>query len=191
MGRPPLKSKQRQLPVALPAEYRALLVKAAGEAGRSIAEEIRQRLERTFKEDDISGPWRDFLYTFDALALMVRHQTGYEWDKHPKAFQALQVAFTARLNRFRPIEPATEEPRFQPNPWVQSDEPAAIGTALEAIDFAHTVEHNLHNSTRLRDLVRGNQRQKESIATERIRKENAAIERRRAPKRSRREDENG
>ena len=49
MGRPRLENKQQQLTVALPPETRIHLTETARAEGHSIAEEVRQRLNKTIE----------------------------------------------------------------------------------------------------------------------------------------------
>src|SRR5579859_4871669 len=105
MGRPPLETKLRQIPVALSADSRARLEEAAANAGHSLAEEIRRRLERTFVEDATDQPTRDLMLTFDDLNRLVAAQTGYSWYTHPGAWSVLRAAILARLDRLQPVEP--------------------------------------------------------------------------------------
>jgi hypothetical protein len=157
MGRPPLADKKlRQLSIALPPEVRLKLEASAAERGVGLAEEIRHRLERTFLVDSVDNPTRELVYTFDNLISMVRIQTGFNWFNHPDAWAALRAAIIARLDRLRPAEPRTAEPDTPPHPVIQSDDPQAIGTAIEAIAFMDSlrsdpelVEH-AHAISRLR-----------------------------------------
>jgi hypothetical protein len=128
----------KQLKVSLPDGLRAQLDTAAASAGQSVAEEIRQRLEQSFEQDEIDQHTRQFMAAIANLVVLVRLQTGHDWHSHPAANRVLRNAITARLARLRP----SGEPVFAPGELpsallVASDDPEAMGLGLEAINF-HT-----------------------------------------------------
>jgi hypothetical protein len=83
---------------------------------------------------------RELIEGIDRLAVLVRLQTGHAWFEHPGAAAVLRQAVASRLARMSP----PGSPVFQPDelptaklvviPTGQED-PAAIGAALEALDF--------------------------------------------------------
>jgi hypothetical protein len=132
---------KRQMGVALSDDLRDRLEKSADAAGHSVGEEIRQRLERTFAEDDARDPeTRKLISAIADLAIWVRIQTNRDWHSHPAANRVLRDAITTYLARLKP----SGEPVFAPGelPTVRlvaagSDDPEAMGLALEALVF-HT-----------------------------------------------------
>jgi hypothetical protein len=139
MGRGPLK---RQMGVALDPKLRARLEAASVTAGHSVASEIRRRLEQSFEAEGLDLPTRRLMAAIGELAVLVRLQTNHAWHSHPAANRVFRHALTARLARLKP----SGEPVFAPNelPTVRlvaagSDDPEAMGLALEAVEF-HTTD---------------------------------------------------
>jgi hypothetical protein len=140
MGRPPLEEKQRQIPVALPSHFRMHLEQAAADAGHSVAEEIRRRLERTFVEDAADQPTRDLLLKVKDLTALVMAQTGRDWYAHSEAWKIFRAAIITLIDRLQPAEPLGAEPK---QPITESTRPILrlvaatdaghIGVALEAL----------------------------------------------------------
>lgn len=127
----------KQLKVALPETLRVLLLTSAERSGRSLADEIRTRLERTYSEDTIDEPTRALLYGVEHLARLVQVQTGHEWHVHPVASDALLAAINTRFARLRglrfPKEIPLGEPIMGQGPLVASNDPKLLGPALEAV----------------------------------------------------------
>src|SRR5215470_2152530 len=91
--------KQKQMGVALPDSLRELLEAACAGTNQSLAEEIRDRLWRTFKEDWIGNPVRNFMTEVGILASLTQAQTGHDWRTHPASSAVLRHAIYARLAR--------------------------------------------------------------------------------------------
>jgi hypothetical protein len=103
MGRPPLDKKQRQLAIALRPEIRNWVEGAASAAGHSLAEEIRQRLERTFAEDGVDKPTRELVEAVKWIAEEVNRQSEVEsWSVVPRAHEALAAALQTWMNLITP-----------------------------------------------------------------------------------------
>jgi hypothetical protein len=83
--------------VSLPDEVRDRLESAAKNSGHSIAEEIRQRLERTFEEDSDTAETRQLLLEIQWLADLVAIHTGHEWFSHPASASVMKQAIDLRL----------------------------------------------------------------------------------------------
>lgn len=129
--------KQKQMGVALSDELRRLLEAACAGTDKSIAEEIRSRLYRTFQEDVIAKPLRIFMAQVGLLGVMTRTQTGQDWRTHPAANAVIRHAFNALLARTQQAGAETFAPGELPLPSMRivaagSDDPHTMGVALEA-----------------------------------------------------------
>lgn len=125
----------KQLNIALSDEIRARLEEAAERNGRTIAAEVRERLEQTLQAESTEKQTLDFLSAVTRLMDYVRQQTGWAWHKHPAAHDAFRYAITTLLDRSQPEEPAGDPPH-KPVPLVASKDAKAIGMALEALAFS-------------------------------------------------------
>jgi plasmid stability protein len=123
MGRHP------QLSIAVDSELREELEKRAAASGRSVAEEIRQRLtlsldyERNFDEQT-----RRLGYDLMSLARNVRANSGFDWHAHPKAHEALTEAIRVFLQ-------IATRPEVQNAPWGP-DDPKTLGRTLARFRLA-------------------------------------------------------
>jgi hypothetical protein len=99
MGRGPSK---KQMGVGLPAELRERLEAASAGAGHSLAEEIRQRLERTFKEDTLDPVTRELITGIINLAETIRLDLGAAWYAYPAIHEAFAAAIAQRLAGYVP-----------------------------------------------------------------------------------------
>jgi hypothetical protein len=88
--------------VALDDELRTHLDAAAEKAGRSVAEEIRQRLQATIKDDQRVPELRDLLGDIELLVNLVGDDTGFKWSGHPFAFAVLKAGIIALLDQRKP-----------------------------------------------------------------------------------------
>jgi hypothetical protein len=125
----------KQLKISLPADFRARLDAAIAASGRSLADEIRTRVERTFLDDAVDKSTRGLQDFVSALATLVRLETDHDWHAHPFAHLAMRRGLTARLARLKPAGDPVLGPddrrHFQ---FVASDDPDEIGLGLEAIE---------------------------------------------------------
>ena len=133
----PRGSQQKQIGVALADAVRARVEAAANKAGHSIAEEIRQRLERTFVDDDVDPETQRMMNAIRFLAVLIKIQTGQNWYSNPAATSVMRHAIDALLVRlkggdgeaeFLPDELPPKETRWLPLP----DDPRGMGVALAA-----------------------------------------------------------
>jgi hypothetical protein len=85
--------------LTLPEEVRRRVEKAARKAGHGITEEIGQRLERTLRNDAIDPETRKLTDTIGLLAHLVKIQTGHAWFSHPGAASVMKHAIDERLAR--------------------------------------------------------------------------------------------
>jgi hypothetical protein len=131
----PRGSRQKQMGVALPDDIRAQVEAAAERAGHSIAEEIRQRLERTFQEDAIPAQTRVLMLEIKLLAGLIEIETGREWTSHPATTSVMKHAIDARLARMRGGDGnATFEPNELPpkaDRLIVSDDSRTMATMLD------------------------------------------------------------
>jgi hypothetical protein len=99
MGRNPSK---KQMGVGLPAELRERLEVASAGASHSLAEEIRRRVERTFKEDAGDPVTRELIAGILNLAETIRLDLGAAWHTYPAIHEAFAAAIAQRLAGYMP-----------------------------------------------------------------------------------------
>ena len=130
----------KQLKVGLPDYLREELERAAAASGKSLADELRVRLEASFESEGSDPETRTLVTAVDNLAELVAIQTGHKWHKHPAANRVLRYAIAARLARLKPEgEPVFGLDELPKNRLAApgSDDPETMGLALEAVNF-HT-----------------------------------------------------
>jgi MoxR-like ATPase len=71
-------------------------------ADHSLSDEIRDRLQRTFKEDAIDPVTQELRDGLLNLAATTRQDAGAEWHQSPYAFQQFTAALMQRLAEYRP-----------------------------------------------------------------------------------------
>jgi hypothetical protein len=123
MGRPPLEKKQRQLAVALPDDVRNRLEAAAVKSDRSIAEEIRRRLDESFAADAHDDKTRDLIYAAAWMAEEVSRQAEAPWHSSRKGCEALAVAIQMLIEGLGPRKDPSPDP-FGP------DDPPTLGRSV-------------------------------------------------------------
>src|SRR5258708_36729929 len=99
MGRGPSK---RQMGVGFDDNLRAKLEMAATAAGRSIAEEIRTRVEQTFAAPSVDGATQALADAVLGMALEVKTEVGRAWHADPGAYRTLRRAIMMALAKWRP-----------------------------------------------------------------------------------------
>jgi hypothetical protein len=129
--------RRTQMGVTIPAEIRDRLEAAANRAGHSIGEEIRSRLERTFRQDAAKQP-DDPTFTLYrrifGLAAMALFATGREWFEDPGVAYLLQLTIDRLLQRRYGAKEVSEVPtteEFQREVIAHTD-PAQLANAIEA-----------------------------------------------------------
>lgn len=129
----------KQLKVALPDDLRSKLENAAEASGRSLADEVRRRLEESFARDlAYDAATDECIRAVPDLAALVSVATGHKWHQHAAAHWAFRSAIKAWLQRRRPAGDRAFAPGDLPKArLVSSDDPEAIGLALETLHF-HT-----------------------------------------------------
>jgi hypothetical protein len=95
----------KQLKVALPDELRAQLDAASAKSGRSVADEIRTRVERSLELDALDRPTRDFIVGVALMPAEIERETAAAWHKHAGAWAAFRQAIISRLKRLEPKGP--------------------------------------------------------------------------------------
>jgi hypothetical protein len=131
----------KQFKVALPDDLRSRLEKAAERSGRSIADEIRKRVEKSFDTDAAEGPTEALAAAVPELATLVRSDTGSDWHTDPASHCIFGNALAARLQRLRPDgDQKFDETKLPKHRLVASSDPEAIGLAIEAMEFQKAQE---------------------------------------------------
>jgi hypothetical protein len=110
------KQLKRQMGVALPDDLKAQLEQTAREAGHSIAEEIRQRLEASFAVTSSVPPRTlELVRTIATLDAVLMRATGRKWHEHPAAFSVFEQAIALHFERLKTSLPLAGEPVFKPD----------------------------------------------------------------------------
>jgi hypothetical protein len=124
----------KQFNVSLGDFLRTKLETASEQSGRTIAEEIRSRLARTFDQDTIDKPTLDLLAAVADFASLIQGQSGVAWHENAAADAALLAAIRTRLTRLRPTGAADVLPTAEGRTrFVPSEDPSEIGVGLEML----------------------------------------------------------
>jgi hypothetical protein len=127
----------RQVNISLPDDLRAKLDAASTAAGRGLAEEIRDRLARSFDWGRFDPTTQRLMEIIGTLAVWTKAQTGRYWREDAAANFVFRRAVAIFLARLKPEgEPALDPAELPPNRPVHSDDLEAMATGLEAI-IAH------------------------------------------------------
>jgi len=119
----------KQMKVALPDDLRARLDAASKKSGRSVAEEIRARVEASFARDVVvDKPTRDFLEGLALLPAEIELETGAAWHKHPGSHEAFVQAILSRLIRYKPKGSTAFGDR--PHATVSTDDPRQLAALI-------------------------------------------------------------
>jgi hypothetical protein len=84
--------------VVLSAEVRDKLKQSE----RGLSEEIRERIERTFKYDEVDPVTRELVEGLINMAALLRIDFGAEWHAWPSAYKAFAAAAAQRLVGYAP-----------------------------------------------------------------------------------------
>ena len=129
----------KQLKVALSDGLRLRITQAAKGSGRSLADEIRHRVERSFnREDAADEPTRDLAEAVERFAVLIRLQTGHDWRTHPASNRVMRQMVSSRLARLGPQgEPFFAHDELPRARLVapESNDVEAMAIGLEALDF--------------------------------------------------------
>jgi hypothetical protein len=122
----------KQMKVALPDDLRARLDAASEKSGRSVAEEIRARVEASFTRDAVvDKSTRDFLEGLALLPAEIELETGAAWHKHAGSYEAFVQAILSRLIRYKPKGSTVFGDR--PHATVINDDPNQLGLLIEVL----------------------------------------------------------
>jgi hypothetical protein len=124
----------QSLKISLPDETRAALDAASAQSGKSLADEIRVRLARSFARDAGDKPTRDLQTAVDRLTNLIRWQFGHAWHSSADAYAAFTFGIMGAIGRHKPADDAAPK-SDQPVQLIASDEPRTIGLGLEALAF--------------------------------------------------------
>jgi hypothetical protein len=117
---------KRQMGVALSDELRRKLEAASEAADRSIAEEIRIRLERSFELDTLDKASRTLADVVALIPAEVEKETGAAWHKHLGAWETFHEAIRSLFAL--PVKP-TGSAKFgkRPHQSCDDDDPKFLG----------------------------------------------------------------
>ncbi len=113
----------KQLKVSLPDDLRAKLDKATTLSDKSLGDEIRTRLERTFDEDSVEKPTRDLIEAVKWMAAEIRRQVHLPWYYTVKSNEAMAAAMQTWLEIVRP-------PRTDEGDLFGPDDPPTLGRSV-------------------------------------------------------------
>jgi hypothetical protein len=112
--------------------------------GQSLSDEIRDRLNRTFKEDAIDPVTRELRDGLVHIAAKLREDYGTEWHTSASAHEAFSAAIVQRLQGYRHLaNKGAAEELFEPG-----GPPEVIGRIRESDD------QHLHSYPLLNSLAR-------------------------------------
>ena len=89
-----------------------------------VSEEIRQRVERTFHEDNFDLQTRELAGAVMWMADQVQRDTNVPWHDNPRAHEALSEAIVTWLGMIRPAWRGAVSDLFGP------DDPQTLGRAI-------------------------------------------------------------
>jgi hypothetical protein len=119
----------QRLKVALPDDLRAQLDAASKKSGESVAEEIRRRVERSFVQEAVDKPSRDFLAGLALMPVEIERETGAAWHQHAGAHEVFVQAVVSRLEGLKPKGPTAFGER--PHATVFNNDPTQLGALIE------------------------------------------------------------
>jgi hypothetical protein len=120
----------KQMKVALSDELRARLDAASAKSGQSVAEEIRSRVETSFRQEAIlDKPTHDFFVGVALMPAEIERETGAAWHKHPGAHEVFKQAFLLRLEELKPKGSTAFGDR--PHATTSDDDPRKLGLMIE------------------------------------------------------------
>jgi hypothetical protein len=124
----------KQLKVSLPDHLREWLDNASSASGKSVAEEIRERVIRSF-EITVDPKTQDLINFIMRLAHQIGLETGCPWHEHPGVKEAFSTAVAARVGRLGAEgEPAAFE--ILTEPFLGK----VIGRQVDRREYGHVLE---------------------------------------------------
>jgi hypothetical protein len=119
----------KQMKVALPDDLRARLDAASERSGRSVAEEIRARVEQSFARDVVADvATRDLLENVALMPAEIARETGANWYQHAGAHEILTLAIPLWLEPLKPKGPTAFGNR--PHATVSIDDPRQLAVLI-------------------------------------------------------------
>ena len=120
----------KQMKVALTDHLRARLDAASEKSGRSVAEEIRARVEASFTRDAVvDKPTRDLVESIAGMAAEIALECGAAWHTHTGSHEALVQAIISRLDELKPKGSTAFGDR--PHATTSEDDPKKLGAIIE------------------------------------------------------------
>jgi hypothetical protein len=108
---------------------------------RGLSDEIRERLERTFKYDEVDPVTRELVEGLINIAELLRVDFWAEWHALPGAYKAFAAAVAQRLSAYAPPPGMQVDPECE----IQEDETEIIGRMRERDERrGHYYPHQLH-----------------------------------------------
>jgi hypothetical protein len=105
---------------------------------RGLSDEIRERLERTFKYDEVDPVTRELVEGLINIAASLRVDFRGEWHSWPGAYEAFATAVAQRLSAYAPGPGMAIGPEAE----IKEDETKMIGRTRERDDRrAHDYPH--------------------------------------------------
>jgi hypothetical protein len=127
-----------RLNITLSPELRGKLNEASQTSGKSIAEEVRARLDWLFGVDwfePVDKPTMDLLRSFAMMGVELERETGQSWHTNPGTHAAFKQAITTRLDRLKPEGEIVGSWEGRAHQALPLDDPAEIGTVIEFDDL--------------------------------------------------------
>jgi hypothetical protein len=120
--------KKHQMSIALPPALHANLEAAAKRAGHSLGEEIRQRVQRTFQQEEASDATTreladEIIATINDVHAVAK---GGTWHSHSEVHRAAIEAVKTFLEGLAPREVVTENDLG----FLGADDPGTIGRTI-------------------------------------------------------------
>jgi hypothetical protein len=97
-----VRKRKRETLVQTGLRLEAGLLNRLRNSGRGLSDEIRDRLERTFKNDSIDPVTRELCDGLVNVAERLRDDFGAEWHAWPLAYQAFAAAIAQRIVAYAP-----------------------------------------------------------------------------------------
>jgi hypothetical protein len=139
MTRSEKREKRKQVAVALSQEQRWLLERASQRSGRSVAQEIRERLDRAIeldaKDAAIDPVTKELCDALQRIADRLFQDFGSPWHTSLRAHQAFAAAVSQRIAGYIPLDGARSAAASESSAVVGLDEPPeTIGRLRETDD---------------------------------------------------------
>jgi hypothetical protein len=120
----------KQLKVALSDALRTKLDFVSKKSGKSVAEEIRTRLETSFERDvDVDKSTTDFLENVARMPAEIERETGANWHQHAGSHGTFVRAILSRLEVLKP--PGSTVFGDRPHATTSEADPDKLGVMIE------------------------------------------------------------